>query len=402
MDTEVWRPLLHDNGSKIVFLVMDGLGGLPREGDGSTELEAARTPNLDSIAPRSALGLFDPVGPGITPGSGPGHFALFGYDPVENTIGRGMLSAMGLGFDVTPRDLTIRCNFATLDREGRVADRRAGRISTEKNRELCTRIARAMKPMPGVEVFLETEAEHRALLVLRGDDLHEDVAETDPGVTGELPVEPTAKSPSSRRSSEALVRLLAQVREILRDEPQANFILLRGYARFRAYPSMRERYGLRSLAVAGYPMYLGISRLLGMDTHRETGGIAAEFDRVAALIKDFDFAFCHVKKTDSTGEDGNFDAKVHVIEEVDAALPKLLAAKPDVLVVAADHSTPSRLRGHSWHPVPVLLYAATARYDRLARYTERQAAAGSLGRGPLKNVMLLAVAHAGRLKKFGA
>ncbi len=401
-DTAFLKPLLHDNGSTILFLVMDGLGGLPRDSDGLTELEAARTPNLDALAPRSVLGLFDPVAPGITPGSGPGHFALFGYDPIENLIGRGILSAMGIGFEMTSRDVAVRCNFATLDSRGLVADRRAGRISTEKNRELCARILQELQPIPGVSVFLQTEAEHRAVLVLRGDDLRENVTETDPGAVGEAPLPPGPLDSESKKTSTALTQLLTQVRAILREEPRANFLLLRGYARYRTYPSMRERYGLHSLAVAGFPMYLGIARLLGMETLREEGGVAAEFARAAERFADFDFIFCHVKKTDSTGEDGNFDAKVHVIEEVDAALPRLCALEPDVLVVATDHSTPSKQRGHSWHPVPALLHAKSARFDRLTRFTERQGALGSLGRGPLMNLMPLALAHAGRLLKFGA
>ncbi len=402
MDTEQIDRLAQPGSTKIVYLVMDGLGGLPAPGGTDTELEAARTPHLDALAREGVCGLLDPVGPGITPGSGPAHFALFGYDPVKNNIGRGILEGAGIDYPMTEKDLLIRVNFATMDRDGLVIDRRAGRIDNETNRRVCRKLQEGIGLRSNVPFFFEPVKEHRALLVLRNEGLRDEIEETDPQKTGKPPLPPRAIVPEACGTEAVLSELVNEARRVLADEEKANMVLLRGYAKYRKFPSLAERFRLNPLAIASYPMYRGIARLLGMTVHAPTETIADEFEALRASFGNYDFFFVHVKPTDSRGEDGNFDAKVKVIEEVDALLPRILELKPDVLVVTGDHSTPAALSGHSWHPVPVLLSAGTCRPDRVERFGERDCIGGGLGHIPMVNLMALALAHAGRLEKFGA
>ena len=401
MDPDLIDTLVVKNTSKIVFLIMDGLGGLPQAGTGKTELETARTPNLDALAARSVCGLLDPVGYGITPGSGPAHFALFGYDPVLNNVGRGILEGAGIDFPMTEKDLLIRLNFATVDGDGRISDRRAGRIDTETNRRICNKL-RDNIHLNGAEVIFEPVKEHRALLVLRADRLREEIEETDPQKTGLPPIPPRALVPEAAETASLLIDLTAQARKVLYDEPKANMMLLRGYARYRRFPSITERFGLNPLAIASYPMYRGIARLLGMTVLTSTNTIEEEIAALKDNYGAYDFFFVHVKPTDSRGEDGDFAAKVKVIEQVDALLPQVTGLDPEVLVVTGDHSTPATLASHSWHPVPVILAAKTCRPDRVERFGERDCIAGGLGRMPTVHLMGLALAHAERLVKFGA
>ena len=402
MHPELIDTLAIKNKSKIIFLIMDGLGGLPKPGGHETELETARTPHLDALAKKSVCGLLDPVGYGITPGSGPAHFSLFGYDPVKNNIGRGILEGAGIDFPMTDRDLLVRINFATVDKNGLVVDRRAGRIDNETNRRVCRKLQDHVRLDKGVEVMFESVREHRALLVLRGDGLREEIAETDPQKTNMLPISPRALIPAAEPTAALFSEIVDQARKVLFDEARANMILLRGYARYRRYPSIEERFGLNALAIASYPMYRGIARLLGMDIALPTDSINAEMDILQENYAKYDFFFVHIKPTDSTGEDGNFEAKVKVIEEVDTLIPLVTGLKPDVLVVTGDHSTPAVMASHSWHPVPVLLAAETCRPDRVERFGERDCSQGGLGRIPMVYLMGLALAHAKRLEKFGA
>jgi 2,3-bisphosphoglycerate-independent phosphoglycerate mutase len=402
MNPDFIEKLVVKNDTKIVFLIMDGLGGLPMGEGGQTELETARTPNLDALAKKSVCGLLDPIGYGVTPGSGPAHFALFGYDPIQNNIGRGILEGAGIDFPMTDRDLLIRINFATIDANGNVVDRRAGRIDNETNRRICRKLQDKIQRLSGIEVIFEPVREHRALLTLRGDGLREEVLETDPQKTGLPPFPPNALVPEAEETAALLQELINQAREILSDEEKANMILLRGYSRYRRYPTMSERYGLNALAIASYPMYRGIARLLGMVVGPQPSSIREELIALRDHYDQYDFFFLHVKPTDSRGEDGNFDAKVAVIEEVDKLIPLVTELKPDVLVVTGDHSTPAALASHSWHPLPVLLSSATCRPDRVDRFGESDCIAGGLGRMPMVYLMGLALAHARRLEKFGA
>ena len=396
----VIESLLRESDAKILFVIADGLGGIDYQGRG-TELEAAQTPNLDQLAREGATGLIWPVAPGITPGSGPGHLALFGYDSVEHNIGRGVLTALGVDFDLKPADVATRGNFCTVNDEGEVTDRRAGRIDAGE----CERLVKKLKDIKidGAEIVVEPVREHRFLLVLRGnEEFGAAVNDTDPQRTGARPSEPQARDDRSRPTARAVSAFVEHAREILADESSANMVLLRGFDRLPRLPSLAKRYGLNGCALAGYPMYRGISRLLGMEVVECGPDLDGEIDALEAAWKDHDFLFLHFKDTDSRGEDGDFDGKVAAIEELDRAIPRLLRLKPDVIAVTGDHSTPSALASHSWHPVPLLLSAATCRMDGVKTFGETACASGGLGQLPARELMTLALAHAGRLRKFGA
>ncbi len=395
--------LVVENTTKIVYLIMDGLGGVAVDGKGGTELQVARTPNLDALAERSVCGLMDPVAPGVTPGSGPAHFALFGYDPFKNVIGRGILEAAGIDFPLTAKDVVARINYATLNSEGIIVDRRAGRISSEENKRICAKLEAGVRIGDGIEVLVKPVKEHRAILVLRGDGLGGgDIADTDPQHEGLAPLTPQALNPQSESTVEVVKRFLAQSASVLSDEPRANGVLLRGFARHRVYPSMQERFKLRSLSIATYPMYKGITRLLGMTVVEGIETLADEVNALREQYALYDFFYVHVKQTDSRGEDGNFDEKVRVIEEVDRILPQITMLGPDVLVVTGDHSTPAKLKGHSWHPLPLLIHSSYARVDQVKTYDEISCIQGGLGRIAAVDLMSLALAHALRLAKYGA
>jgi 2,3-bisphosphoglycerate-independent phosphoglycerate mutase len=394
------KPLATRNDSKIVLAVADGLGGLPLERGGPTELEAAATPHLDALVRDNVCGLSVPVLPGITPGSGPGHLGLFGYDPQKHQIGRGVLEALGIDFELQPNDVAARGNFCTVDEDGVIIDRRAGRIGSEAARGLVQKLRQIR--LPNAEVFVEHVREYRFVLVLRGDEAAADVHDTDPGQTGARPLEPQAQNPQSEPTARLIGRFIRQAAEILKDDHPANMITLRGIARRPPTPSMEEVCGLRTAAIAVYPMYRGLARLVGM-TILEPGASWAE--QAAALRRhwqEFDFFFLHYKYTDAAGEDGDFERKIKCIEEFDSQLPSITELRPDVLIVTGDHSTPARLRSHSWHPVPVLLAAESCRPDLVESFGERPCLRGGLGQLEAKYLLPLALAHAGRLAKFGA
>jgi 2,3-bisphosphoglycerate-independent phosphoglycerate mutase len=394
------RELQEANDTKIVLLVADGLGGLPLEPGGKTELESARTQNLDSLAREGVCGLTIPVLPGITPGSGPGHLGLFGYDPLEYRIGRGILEALGINFQVGPRDVAARGNFCTVDASGLITDRRAGRPATERCVAMCRKLQQIH--LPGVEVFVEPVREHRFVVVFRGDHLGDQVNDTDPQQTGHAPLEAKGGDPDSATTASAVNQFVAQASRILKEDTPTNMVTLRGFARYPKIDTMLQVYGVRPVAIAVYPMYRGLARLVGMDV-ADAGATLG--DQVAALERlwdQYDFFFVHYKYTDSSGEDGNFAAKVEMIERLDAELPKIRKLDPDVLIVTGDHSTPSKLRSHSWHPVPVLLWARTCRPDAVVEFGESYCLRGGLGQFPAMYLMPLALAHAGRLGKYGA
>jgi 2,3-bisphosphoglycerate-independent phosphoglycerate mutase len=397
--------LIRPADTKILYYILDGVGGTTDPERGTTELQAADTPNLDALARRSETGLIVPVLPGVAPGSGPGHFALFGYDPVANDIGRGVLEASGIAFPLQEGDIAIRVNFASVDADGSIIDRRAGRIPTEECERLCGIMSAAIA-LEGVEVYVRPVKEHRAVIVLRSPDggLADGVADTDPQRTGVPPLPPTADDPAAEATAALLTGLLDQVRAPLAEAGEvAYYPLLRGIARHRAFPSLRDRFGLRAIAVATYPMYKGISRLLGMEVHEGAADLADQAEVVLQRWSDFDFFFVHYKATDARGEDGDFDAKVAAIEAADAALPDFLANAPDVTVVTGDHSTPALMRSHSGHSVPVVLSAPSARQSGQDHFDEISCARmGTLGTFPAVQLMGLALGHAGRLQKFGA
>ena len=394
------RELAEKNASKIVMLVADGLGGLPLTAGGKTELETAVTPNLDRLAAVGTSGSSVPVLPGITPGSGPGHLGLFGYDPLEFKIGRGALEATGIGFELGPHDVAARGNFCTLDAAGKISDRRAGRIPSEESFAVVEKL-QAVK-IPGVETFVKPVKEHRFVVVFRGAGLDGRVADTDPQAVGVAPLDPQPADPAATKTADVAKEFVKQARAILANEPKANGLVLRGFAAKPALPTYEQLYGLKAAAIAVYPMYKGLARLVGMTLVGQAQSLDEQIAELAKCWNDYDFFFLHFKYTDSTGEDGAFEQKVKRIEELDRAIPKIEALKPDVLIVTGDHSTPSRLKSHSWHPVPTLLVADTCRPDGLAKFSERDCLRGGFGIFPAKHLMLLAMAHAQRLGKYGA
>ncbi|MAG34696.1 MAG: phosphoglycerate mutase [Dehalococcoidia bacterium] len=398
--TEVVSALATSQDTRIVLTVVDGLGGLPHPETGKSELETARTPHLDSLAAGSVLGLTDPVGPGITPGSGPGHLSLFGYDPVQFQIGRGALSALGLDFPLRSGDVAARGNFATVDAEGCISDRRAGRIATELNGRLCEKL-RAIE-VPGAEFFVQPEEGYRFLLVARGDGLSAHLTDSDPQVTGRPPLPVQPQHGEAGRTADLVNQYVAQAHRILVEEEPANAVLLRGFAERPSLPSLSELHSLRPAAIAVYPMYRGLARVAGMTVLDTGSDFTAEVETLRQHWDEYDFFFVHYKWTDSAGEDGDFCRKVELLEEFDAHIPALLDIASDVLVVAGDHSTPAIMAAHSWHPVPFLLHAKTAFPDLTSVFSERACMQGGLGRFPATDGMRLMLAHAGKLSKFGA
>lgn len=402
MKLGILQSLIQKNDNKIIFVVMDGLGGHPMSPGGKTELETASTPNLDRYAAEGICGMMDPVTPGITPGSGPGHLGVFGYDPLENLIGRGVLSALGIDFDLTHRDVAARLNFCTLDATGKITDRRAGRIATELNRRLCQKIRDNVRLADGVEYFLETESEHRAVLIIRGDGLAGNINDTDPQILGVAPVEAKGADQASEKTATYFRDFLTQVGKLLADESPANMVLARGFATRDPLPTFEEKYGLKAAAIAQYPMYRGLARLVGMNVLEKPPTYADMLEQLKLNYNNYDFFFVHFKKTDSTGEDGNFDEKVKKIEEIDGWVAGLRDLSPTVLVVTGDHSTPSYFKAHSWHPVPTLLWSQNCRRDLVQGFGESNCTSGAIGRMPMKHLIMLALANALKLKKFGA
>ncbi len=395
------KALAKKNDSKIVLVVMDGLGGLPHSPGGKTELETANTPNLNQLAKEGICGLHEPVRPGITPGSGPAHLGVFGYDPITYRVGRGVLAALGIGFDLKHADVAARGNFCTVDEQGRITDRRAGRIATEINEKLC-KILSDITLSEG-EVFVRPVKEYRFLLVLRGDNLSGDIADTDPQETGveSLPVMPL--SGKADKTARLVTEFIAQARERLAGHAPANMALMRGFSQRPDWPTFPETFGVRAAAIASYPMYRGVASLVGMDVLKTGEHVDDEFATLEQHWHEYDFFYLHVKKIDSAGEDGDFDRKVKLIEEADALMPRLRKLNPDVIVVTGDHSTPSVLKSHSWHPVPALLWSKDCRPDAVVQFGEQACLSGALGaRFPAVDLMPLAMANAHRLEKYGA
>ena len=397
---DIIAPLVVENSTKMVLLSLDGLGGLPHPDTGRSELETARLPNLDALAARAACGLIRHVAPGITPGSGPGHLGLFGYDPLFYQVGRGVLEAMGIEFDLRPGDVAARGNFCTVDDRGLITDRRAGRISTD----LCVRLTDRLRTIsvPGVQTFVEPVKDYRFVLALRGSNLSGRLSETDPQALGKPPLPVRALEPEARPAADAVNAFVTQARRILADERPANMVLLRGFDQLPELPRFPEVFRMRAAAVAAYPMYRGLARVVGMETLKTGAGFADEVVTLRQHWDAYDFFFLHYKDTDAAGEDGNFDGKVQALERLDSFIPDILALGPDVMVVTGDHSSPSILASHGWQPVPVLISGRYAGADPVTSFSERACAAGTLGIIPAQHLMPLVLANALRLTKFGA
>ncbi len=399
ISSEVAPRVAQSTGSKIVFIVMDGLGGFANE-SGKTELELASTPNLDKLANEGATGLIDTLGRGIVPGSGLAHLALFGYDAFVHDIGRGAIAANGIGITLKPNQIAARMNFCTQE-NGVIVDRRAGRIPTNICAELAD-LLNAKVQIPGVKVTVHAVMDYRAVVIFEGDNLSIDVADTDPSKTG-IPAKPVkATSPEGEATAALVAKFVEQAESALSDRKQANMVVLRGFAKQPDFVPMQECYKLKPGCIATYPDYKGVAKMIGMDILETGKEIADEFTTLEQRWNDYDFFFLHVKKTDSLGEDGDFDGRVHKIEETDKEIPRLVALKPDVIVVTGDHSTPAVFKSHTWHPVPVLLWGSAVRRDQTACFGEAEAAKGALGRFNGAALMLDVLAHAGKTAKMGA
>jgi len=386
--------------TKIVLLVIDGLGGLPNPETGRAELQTAMTPNLDELAAIGICGMADPVVPGITPGSGPGHLAVFGYDPLKYRIGRGVLEATGIEVELEPGDVAARGNFCTVDEKGIITDRRAGRISTEKCTELCGLLNEIS--IEGVQIIAHPVREHRFVIIFRGEALSSDVTESDPSRTGTKPLEIEPLSPDAGKLANLANQFAGKAKTVLTNHRPANMVLLRGFSGRPDLPTMQEVYKLKPLAIAIYPMYRGLARLIGMDAVPAGTTLEDEIDSLKEEFDNYDFFFLHIKWTDSAGEDGDFGRKVKVLEQIDRAVPEIVNLNPDVLVITGDHSTPAVLRGHSWHPVPVMIYSKYCRSDKVNKFSEIEFNSGGLGRIQSTQIMPLAMANALKLTKFGA
>jgi 2,3-bisphosphoglycerate-independent phosphoglycerate mutase len=397
---ELMKSLSLSTPSKIVLLVIDGLGGLPVDNSGNTELETARTPNMDKLAFDGNCGLLQTVAAGITPGSAPGHLGLFGYDPLTYTIGRGILEALGIDMELSPGDVAARGNFCTIDPNGLITDRRAGRISSDDGKKL-SQLLDGME-FDGIKVIVKPVKEHRLVVVFRGQGLREELADTDPQQTGVAPKMVAALITQAEQTAMVVNKFVAEARKRLAGHHPANMVLLRGFSKRPAFPTFMDIYKLKAAAIASYPMYRGLARVVGMDILKTGPTLSDELATLRQNYNDYDFFFLHVKGADAAGEDGDFTRKVAVIEEVDRFLPDVQALKPDVLIITGDHSTPAAISGHSWHPVPCVLYSKFCLPDRLAKFGESACRQGSLSLIPATSMMPQAMAHALKLAKFGA
>ena len=400
IDFPFLKDICRRTDSKIIMLVVDGLGGLPHPATGKTELETARIPNLDALASRSACGVTLPVAPGVTPGSGPGHLALFGYDPLKYVIGRGALEALGIGVDLGENDVAVRCNFCSVDERGMLTDRRAGRVSSAESAPLVDALARIT--IPGVEITVRPVQDYRFVVVFRGEGLGAEVSDTDPQRVGAMPLEPVARTSESSKTADAARRFIQSARDMLGARDAANMILMRGFAKRPNWQRFGDAYNLAPGAVAAYPMYRGLANLVGMEVIPTGADFDAELDTVESNLDAHDFIFLHYKPADAAGEDGDFYAKIEALERLDDRIARLVDMGADALAVAGDHSTPAILGAHSWHPVPLMISAKSTERLGSPEFSETACRAGYLGRMPATSVMLQLMAHAGKLDKFGA
>ena len=399
IDQEELRDCYTSTSSKIVLLVVDGLGGLAHPDTRLSELETANIPNLDAMAQESACGLTTPVLPGVAPGSGPGHLALFGYDPLKHLIGRGALEALGIEVALQPGDVAARGNFCLVDGDGLLVDRRAGRIPTEFSAPLCERLDKI--EIDGVQIDVFPVQDYRFVLRLRGEGLSELISETDPQVTGAaaLPVKPL--TPEAKRTAELVNEFVSQASKLLAEEERANMVLLRGFAQMPNLPPMNDAYQLNTAGIAAYPMYRGLAEVAGMKVIPTGRTFGDEVETLRQNFDNHDFFFIHYKPADAAGEDGDFDAKVKCLEDLDPFIPPIRELNPDVFLVAGDHATPAIMAAHSWHPVPFMLHSKLTRGEGVPRFNERTCAQGSVGSILATQVMLLAMSHAGKLQKYG-
>ena len=325
--------------------------------------------------------------------------ALFGYDPVKYMIGRGVLEALGIAVELEEGDVAARGNFCTVNADGMVVDRRAGRISTEKSAPLVAQLDQV--EVAGVDLSVYPVQDHRFALVLRGDGLGDRITETDPQAVGVAPLEAEPLSTDSKLSATVVKSFVAAAKKTLAHRDTANMVLLRGFSQLPRFPDFGATYRLNPAAIAAYPMYRGLAKLVGMKVLQTGRTFDDELDTLEQNFNQHDFHFLHYKPADAAGEDRNFEAKGLSLEELDRRIPRLLRLQPDVLIVCGDHSTPAVMGTHSWHPVPLLIHSAHASGEGVSGFSEPDCRAGPLGQMAATDIMMLALAHAGKLAKFG-
>jgi 2,3-bisphosphoglycerate-independent phosphoglycerate mutase len=384
--------------NKAMLIVMDGLGDRPiKELGWLTPLEAARTPNLDALAARGVSGLMNAIGFGLRPGSDTSHLAILGYDIEKYYTGRGTIEVAGLGMELKAGDVALRGNLGTVNDKLLVVDRRAGRI-TDTGPFVAELDGLTYQ---GVTLLARPGTGHRAGIILRGPGLSSRISDNDPHEVGVKvhEVHPLDDSKEAAFTAKVLNHFLAEAHRILaanplnqerikQGKPPANYLLGRGAGYYKQIVKFEERYGLHACTIAGGGLYKGIGAFTGMDVIQVAGAtglpntdIAAKFRAgLAALKGAYDFAFVHVKATDTFGEDGDFTGKMNFINRIDEAAALLLDA-PHLLAVTADHSTPCALKRHSGDPVPLMMVGdGLVRTDEVATYGERSCARGGMGR----------------------
>ncbi|MCK4443355.1 MAG: 2,3-bisphosphoglycerate-independent phosphoglycerate mutase [Thermoplasmata archaeon] len=405
---------------KILLIILDGMADRPVAVLGSkTPLQAANTPNMDWFAKNGMCGQMDPIAPGVRPGSDTSHLAILGYNPHEVYTGRGPFEAAGVGLPMEHGDIAFRCNFGTIDADGTVRDRRAGRI-----RKGTSEIARDLDGMPieGVKVIFKEATEHRAVLILRGDGLSPKVTDVDPHAVGVKYHECEALEPEAGRTAEIVNEFVERSREILADHEvnkkrlkegdfPANIILPRGSGVFPHLDSLEERFGIRSAAICGVTLIKGICRVAGMkilDVDGATGGLdtdmIAKGKAAIEALESYDFVFLNVKAPDICGHDGDPEGKVKVAERLDMMMSFIRKElRNDVIMaVTSDHSTPVSVRDHAGDSVPLIVYGKDIRVDEVSSYDEISVTKGILGRIRGSDLIHILLDQSGRAEKFGS
>ncbi|QKQ99801.1 2,3-bisphosphoglycerate-independent phosphoglycerate mutase [Metallosphaera tengchongensis] len=410
---------------KILLIVGDGLGDRQvTQLKGKTPLEAADKPNIKSILNSSIMGLMDPIGPGIVPGSDTSHLAIFGLDPYKYYKGRGSFEALGAGATLNEGDVAFRGNFATVDSEMRIIDRRAGR-KIDEAADLVRELNDKINEIEGVKVRFYKGTEHRVSVVLSGDAMSDKVSDTDPHEVGSrvLQSRPIDSSPGSEKTAKIVNALTQRIYQVLSESPinnkrkaeglpPANIILLRGASIHSELPKLKDYTGLKGAAVSATALIKGVSKSLGMEVITPpgaTGGIDTDYmakaDAAIKLLEsDYDLVFLHVKATDAASHDGLVSEKVRAIEMIDRVIGKIfdIYGTDLVLLFTGDHATPVELKEHSGDPVPILLYAPVNIIpDELGGFDERQARHGSLKIIGL-NIINLLLNYSNRASKYGA
>lgn len=412
---------------KAVLVIADGMADRPlKELDWKTPLEAAHKPSLNQIAKTGVCGIMDPISPGLTPGSDTATLALLGYNALKVYSGRGAFEAIGSGVNVLQGDVAFRCNFATVDNNLVVLDRRAGRISNEDASKLAESLQKIKLTKHSDAVFLfKNTIQHRAALVIRGPKLSTAVSDSDPEKIGEKAseIKPLDKSPEAKLTAGILNELMQKFHEVLKQHPvnkervrrglpPAFIILCRGAGTIPNIKSLSQKYDISATCIGAAPLIRGVCKAAGMkliDVKGATGtpqtDLTAKAKATVQALKTNDFVLLHVKATDVASHDGNIKQKIELIEKIDSMLGYTLNninSSSSYLAVTADHTTSSITRDHEGDPVPIAITGPYVRRDDVEEYDERTCAKGGLNRIRGLDLMPILMNLIGKTKKFGA